>query len=358
MRAAARRGLELNRQGFGGDGLTEKTKREAREMAVGRVSADKWVRIAAWIARHLVDLDAPQNSDTSDSGYPGAGLVAHLLWGSGPSKARAIRTMNYAKSVVERLEKEEERHGAHDQSSHGAWAGGKREGKDLLENGTLQKGNSLDKSLSGKASKFNSNDFADGKSSPDLALQDLAERQKFTGKPQVATSQAEYDAIQSPKIESGPLKGQNVVKDKELHRGFSTTGDGKVSASTAKNEFEDGKYYAGKGLYGNGTYAAVDVKRAQKYAEGQSLENVSSFKLSPDAKIGSFGELSMQLAENKAGSRSLPESIEFDVGRYALAQGFDGYVVDKTKFFGDVQPSGPDQLVILNRTAIILPPKG
>jgi hypothetical protein len=70
-----------------------------------------------------VDLDAPQNSDTSDSGYPGAGLVAHLLWGSGPSKARAIRTMNYAKSVVERLEKEEERHGSHDQSSHGAWAG-------------------------------------------------------------------------------------------------------------------------------------------------------------------------------------------------------------------------------------------
>jgi len=49
MRAAARRGLELNRQGKGGDGLTDKTLREAREMAAGRVSADKWVRIAAWI---------------------------------------------------------------------------------------------------------------------------------------------------------------------------------------------------------------------------------------------------------------------------------------------------------------------
>jgi hypothetical protein len=32
MRAAARRGLELNRQGFGGDGLTDKTKQEARDM--------------------------------------------------------------------------------------------------------------------------------------------------------------------------------------------------------------------------------------------------------------------------------------------------------------------------------------
>jgi HK97 family phage prohead protease len=109
MRAAARRGLELNRQGFGGDGLTDKTKQEAREMAAGRVSEDKWVRIAAWIARHLVDLDAPQNSDTSDSGYPGAGLVAHLLWGSGPSKRAAMRTMKYAEGVVERIRAEEDR---------------------------------------------------------------------------------------------------------------------------------------------------------------------------------------------------------------------------------------------------------
>ena len=108
MRAAARRGLELNRQGFGGDGLTDKTKQEARDMADGRVSEDKWRRIPAWIARHLVDLDAPSNSNQSDSGYPGAGLVAHLLWGSGPSKAQARRTMEYAQGVVDRLNAEEE----------------------------------------------------------------------------------------------------------------------------------------------------------------------------------------------------------------------------------------------------------
>ena len=108
MRAAARRGLELNRQGFGGDGLTDKTKQEARDMAAGQVSEDKWRRIAPWIARHLVDLDAPSNSNQSDSGYPGAGLVAHLLWGSGPSKAQARRTMEYAQGVVDRLNAEEE----------------------------------------------------------------------------------------------------------------------------------------------------------------------------------------------------------------------------------------------------------
>ncbi len=109
MRAAARRGLELNRQGFGGDGLTDKTKQEARDMADGRVSEDKWRRIAPWIARHMVDLDAPSNRNPDDPGYPGAGLVAHLLWGSGPSKSSAERAMKYAQSIIDQLDAEQER---------------------------------------------------------------------------------------------------------------------------------------------------------------------------------------------------------------------------------------------------------
>lgn len=109
MRAAARRGLELNRQGKGGAGLQPKTIREARLMADGQVSKDKWIRIAAWIARHLVDLDSPKNSNANDPGYPGPGLVAHLLWGSGPSKSAANRAMKYAEGVVERIRAEENR---------------------------------------------------------------------------------------------------------------------------------------------------------------------------------------------------------------------------------------------------------
>jgi uncharacterized protein len=108
MRAAARRGLELNAQGFGGDGLVDRTIREARAMADGQISADKWRRIAPWIARHMIDLDAPSNRNPDDPGYPGAGLVAHLLWGSGPSKASATRAMNYAQSIIDQLDKEEQ----------------------------------------------------------------------------------------------------------------------------------------------------------------------------------------------------------------------------------------------------------
>ena len=105
MRAAARRGLRYYEEGKGGDGLVDRTIREARAMAAGNVSADKWVRIRAWLARHMVDLDAPAaKPDHPD--YPSAGVVAHLLWGSGGTKRSAQRTLTYAEGVVARLEEE------------------------------------------------------------------------------------------------------------------------------------------------------------------------------------------------------------------------------------------------------------
>lgn len=107
MRAAARQGLRYYEEGKGGDGLVERTIREARAMAAGSVTADKWVRIRAWIARHLVDLDSPDANPNSDN-YPSAGVVAHLLWGSGPSKAAARRALAYAEGVVARIEAENE----------------------------------------------------------------------------------------------------------------------------------------------------------------------------------------------------------------------------------------------------------
>lgn len=108
MRAAARRGLEYYADGKGGDGLVDRTISEARLMAEGKVSDDKWVRIAAWIARHMADLDSP-DADPSSDNYPSAGVVAHLLWGSGATKRAAQRTLDYAQSVVDRIRAEEER---------------------------------------------------------------------------------------------------------------------------------------------------------------------------------------------------------------------------------------------------------
>jgi HK97 family phage prohead protease len=105
MRAAARRGLQYVAEGYGGDGLRQRTITEARAMAQGNMTPDKWVRLRAWIARHLVDLQSPA-ADPSSEDYPSAGVVAHLLWGSGPSIRAAERALAYAEGVVARLEEE------------------------------------------------------------------------------------------------------------------------------------------------------------------------------------------------------------------------------------------------------------
>jgi len=107
MRASARRGLEWHREGLSGDGIVDRTIREARAMSEGNVTADKWVRIRAWIARHLVDMDAPQNTPGDDN-YPGPGAVAMALWGGGGSKRSAERALAYADGVVGRIEAENE----------------------------------------------------------------------------------------------------------------------------------------------------------------------------------------------------------------------------------------------------------
>lgn len=102
MSAAAKRGLQYYADGKGGDGLVDKTIRDARLMADGKVSDNKWIAIAAWIARHITDLDSP-DADPSSENYPSAGVVAHLLWGSGPSKRQAERVLNYAQAVSDRV---------------------------------------------------------------------------------------------------------------------------------------------------------------------------------------------------------------------------------------------------------------
>jgi HK97 family phage prohead protease len=99
MRDAARQGVEWFEAGLAGDGVTDETVSEARLMAEGVVSADKWVRVSAWIARHLVDLDAPGADPESDD-YPSPGVVAFALWGSVGGRDGALRVQAYADGVV------------------------------------------------------------------------------------------------------------------------------------------------------------------------------------------------------------------------------------------------------------------
>ncbi len=107
MRASARRGLAWHREGLSGDGLVPRTVREATAMAAGNMTADKWTRTAAWIARHLGDLDAPAAQPDHPS-YPSPGVVAMALWGGGVNKRQANRALEYARGVVDRMAEENE----------------------------------------------------------------------------------------------------------------------------------------------------------------------------------------------------------------------------------------------------------
>jgi HK97 family phage prohead protease len=104
IRANAERGLKYLDEGFGGDGLTDGTKREARELAAGRVTENKVRKMAPWFARHKVDGQAPKNKDSSNSQYPGAGLVAWLLWGGDSDFSDTAQ--NWAQRKIDALDAE------------------------------------------------------------------------------------------------------------------------------------------------------------------------------------------------------------------------------------------------------------
>lgn len=97
MRNNARRGLKWHEEGKSGDGVTAQTVREARQMAEGSVTLDKAKRMAAWFARHMVDLNAPAAKPGNDK-FPSPGVVAHALWGGG-SRTSSMRAMNWAERV-------------------------------------------------------------------------------------------------------------------------------------------------------------------------------------------------------------------------------------------------------------------
>lgn len=103
MRENARRGLDWHEQGLSGDGVVERTVREAKAMAAGVVSEDKVVRMAAWFARHMSDLSAPAASPDHPD-FPSAGVVAHALWGGG-TRSQSLRAKAWAEAKRNQLKR-------------------------------------------------------------------------------------------------------------------------------------------------------------------------------------------------------------------------------------------------------------
>jgi len=101
---AAARGLEWHKEGKSGDGVTDQTLAEARDMVRGSVSEDKVRRMGPWFRRHRADMSAPKN-DPDNKAFPGAGAVAWALWG-GPTSGDIMRTAEWAEAKVAQLDRE------------------------------------------------------------------------------------------------------------------------------------------------------------------------------------------------------------------------------------------------------------
>jgi hypothetical protein len=99
---AAKRGLAWHAEGKSGDGVTDQTIREARDMVEGSISEDKLRRMGPWFQRHRGDMDAPKNNPDNED-FPGAGAVAWALWG-GPTSGDIMRTAKWAEAKVEALD--------------------------------------------------------------------------------------------------------------------------------------------------------------------------------------------------------------------------------------------------------------
>ena len=109
IQEAAEKGLTYERNGFAGEGLTDQTIEEARQLRAGQVEDDKVTRMRAWILRHRIDWeDVARNNNSDDEDFPGPGAVAAYLWGVDPTAENgADRVLEWADGVLAPIETEE-----------------------------------------------------------------------------------------------------------------------------------------------------------------------------------------------------------------------------------------------------------
>jgi len=123
VRDAAQRAIEWIDKGFAGDGFTSVGRTRAGQLARGEsVSIQTLKRMKSFLSRHKVDGQA-LGFNRGEKGFPSAGRVSWDAWGGDAGFA-------WAESMVDRYENAMEKHGDHDQSSHGSWSTGTGGGED------------------------------------------------------------------------------------------------------------------------------------------------------------------------------------------------------------------------------------
>lgn len=243
--------------------------------------------------------------------------------------------------------------GQHDQRTHGSWAGGGvgvdiRFDMDVL----FLQGNGLPNEETKKViAEMDATDIAAGRAYGDNALKIIAERQGFTGKPKTVETIADLQEIQ--KTEGGTIVYRGIANysAEAAEKMLSSGGEISYTAEQALTDFREGEYYAGWGMFGNGTYTTPNVETAVSYAnvkvfdEGKLGNGKTMAMLIPkDAKMPSESEVKEGLKSLKFNNQT--RTHENDIGRFLATRGYQAY--DS----GYVEEEKMGNIVVLDRSML------
>lgn len=175
---------------------------------------------------------------------------------------------------------------------------------------------------------------------PDPLLDRLLTMQGYGGPPEVV-SREEMDR----RVDSGWP---------EVWRGVGDSQHG--SAAENAEQYRSGKLYPGSGIFGNGTYAAVNPETALGYAGGalgsdyHTTPGILRIVVRPDARVIDFDELVELYPHLNKGTRMDQRGALDDPGRLATALGYD--VIAAQPRNADYRDGRIMYYVILNRTAV------
>jgi hypothetical protein len=176
----------------------------------------------------------------------------------------------------------------------------------------------------------------------DATLEDIAKKQGFDGKAEMVDQEA-FDKVVA---EGGTVTYRGIT---DFHDGPGPDANYIDGQAEITDNFAQGEYFAGNGVYGNGTYTSVNLGVAQGYAsEDGKKGSVVTMAIKPSAKIATPEQWESAKLAAKKGTGGFTGAT--DQGRILAAQGFDGFTIaPKTS-----EHWASETIVILNRKALVV----
>lgn len=172
----------------------------------------------------------------------------------------------------------------------------------------------------------------------DRRLAVFTKAQGFDGKPEVV-SEAEFNArVGTGEFHRFPPQGMSPGGE-VLHRGIMDGPDGKLV-----RDFREGTFYAGNGVYGNGTYTSTSKHVADGYAGVHNGGAQLKMALRSDATVVSYDQLEREYRSYVRSVRMSPAVV--DMSHFAVLRGYDAMHV--------VGSGQPGHVVVYNRTALVV----